>query len=240
MQCSSSGNLDVDTLLQLKLSRRKFTEPNFIGIGSMKFNGLAKLDPTVPLDIQTRSPNITGSVDIGHRSGTMTVSINAQGLECTDQAEFQCSLTYLDLDQISQMVTDSKTFSVMTAPNEVLIYSLEYYDDNGTTQQLSNNSVLNTGTRIKCRCTANVGSFPEGEILWERSLEMGSMKSFIPYTPAQVTDIVQETSKKYGCFYRRTSSMYYNLTDLDEDGISFRCKARSYLGGQLYEALANQ
>ncbi|KAL3886928.1 hypothetical protein ACJMK2_026885, partial [Sinanodonta woodiana] len=240
VQCSSSDTLDVDTLFQLKLSRRKFTEPNFIGIASMKFDGLAKLDPTVPSDIQNRSPNITGSVDTGKKSGTMTLSMNAQGMACTDQAEFQCALTYFDTNQFSHTVNDNQNFSVITVPSEVIMDSPEYYDVNGNTMQLSNNSVLITGYRIKFRCTANVGSVPEGEIIWERSSEMGTMNSFIPYTPTPSTDIVQEASEQNGCFYRRTSTMYYNLTTLDDDGISFRCRARSYLGGQLYDAQSNQ
>ncbi|KAL3886918.1 hypothetical protein ACJMK2_026875, partial [Sinanodonta woodiana] len=130
--------------------------------------------------------------------------------------------------------------TLIAVPSEVLIYSPEYHDVNGNTIQLYNNSALNPGTRIKFRCVANVGSVPEGEIIRERSPEMVSMNSFIPYTPAQVTDIVQEKSRQDGCFYRRTSTMYYNLTQSDEDGISFRCSARSYLGGQLYDALSNQ
>ncbi|KAL3886933.1 hypothetical protein ACJMK2_026889 [Sinanodonta woodiana] len=100
--------------------------------------------------------------------------------------------------------------------------------------------MLSTGTRIKYRCTANVGSVPEGEILWERSSEMGTINSFIPYTPTLSTDIVQDASRQNGCFYSRTSTMYYNLTKLDEDGISFRCRALTYLGGKLYDALSKQ
>ncbi|KAL3886929.1 hypothetical protein ACJMK2_026886 [Sinanodonta woodiana] len=240
IQCSSSGTLDVDTFFQLKLSRRKFTEPNFIGIASMKFDGLAKLDQSVPSDIQIRSPNITGSVDTGKKSGTMTVSMNVQGLACTDQAEFKCTLTYSDPNQISQTVIDQNNFTVITVPSGVIIDSPEYFDDNGNTLQLNNNSIVSVGTRIKYRCTANVGSFPEGEIIWERSSQMGSIYSFIPYTPTPSTDIVQQSSEQDGCLYRRVSTMYYNLTEADEIGISFRCRARSYLGGKLYEALSNQ
>ncbi|KAL3886926.1 hypothetical protein ACJMK2_026883 [Sinanodonta woodiana] len=240
IQCSSSESLDLDMLLQLKIYRQKFTEPYLIGIASMKFDGLAKLDPTVPSDIQIRSTNMTGSVETGLKSGAMTLYINAEGLTCTDQAEFQCSLTYLDINQISQTVNDNKIFTVITVPSEVIMDSPEYYDVNGNTMQLTNNSVHDTGTRIKFKCTANVGSVPEGEIVWERSSEMGTMNSFIPYTPTPSTDIVQEASQQNGCFYRRTSYMYYNLTNLDDDGISFRCRARTYLSGQLYDALSNQ
>ncbi|KAL3886934.1 hypothetical protein ACJMK2_026890, partial [Sinanodonta woodiana] len=240
IQCSSSGTLDIDTLIILRLSRRKFTEPTYVGIASMTFDGVAKLDSTAPSDIQNRSPNITGSVDVGQKSGTMTLSINAQGLTCGDQAEFQCALTYLDPNLNNKTVTDNMNFTVITVPSEVIIDSPEYHDIIGNTLQLSNNSMLITGTIIKYRCTANVGSVPEGEIVWERSLEMGTIHLFIPYTPTLSTDIVQEDSQQNGCFYRRISTMYYNLTKLDEDGISFRCRARTYLGGQLYDALSNQ
>ncbi|KAL3886904.1 hypothetical protein ACJMK2_026863 [Sinanodonta woodiana] len=240
MQCSSSGTIDVMILLYLKLSRRKFTESTFNSIASMTLEGGPDFDPTVPADIQNRSPNITGSVDSGKKSGTMTLSINAQGLSCGDQAEFECSMNYLDTNNKGPTVTDNRNFTVIIAPSEVVIDSPEYYDVNGNTMQLTNNSVHDTGTRIKFRCTANVGSVLEGEILWERSPEMGTLNLFIPYTPAKVSDIVQETSRQDGCFYRRTSTMYYNMTELDKDGISFRCRARTYLSGQLYEALANQ
>ncbi|KAL3886917.1 hypothetical protein ACJMK2_026874, partial [Sinanodonta woodiana] len=60
MQCSSSGTLDVDYLIQLKLSRRKFTEHTFTVIASMTPAGVPLLEPTVPSDIHNRSPNITG------------------------------------------------------------------------------------------------------------------------------------------------------------------------------------
>ncbi|KAL3886935.1 hypothetical protein ACJMK2_026891, partial [Sinanodonta woodiana] len=239
IQCSSNGTLDIDTLLIMKLRRRKFTEPTFTGIASMKFNGLAKLNSSAPSDIQIRSPNITGNVDTDLTSGTMTLSISAQGLTCGDQAEFQCLLTYLDRNITSQTVTDNMNFTVFIVPSEVIIDSPEYYI-NANTLQLSNNSMLSTGTRIKYRCTANVGSVPEGEILWERSSEMGTINSFITYTPTLSTDIVQDASRHNGCFYSRTSTMYYNLTKLDEDGISFRCRALTYLGGKLYDALSNQ
>ncbi|KAL3886940.1 hypothetical protein ACJMK2_026896 [Sinanodonta woodiana] len=240
VQCSSSGTLDIDTLLQLRLSRRKFTESTLAGIASMKFDGVAKLDSVVPSDIQNRSPNITGSVDVGQKSGTMTLSMNAQTMLCSDQAEFNCSLTYIDTNQNTQTVSDIKNFTVITVPSEVLIDSPIYFDDKGSMQQLNNNSVLPVGTQITYRCTAIIGSVPEGEVIWERSSEMGTINSFIPYTPAQPNDIVQQASRQDGCIYRRTSTMYYNLTQLDEDGISFRCRARSYLGGQLYDALTNQ
>ncbi|KAL3886902.1 hypothetical protein ACJMK2_026862 [Sinanodonta woodiana] len=240
IQCSSSGTVDVKLLLFLKLSRRKFTESTYTGIATMTLEGGPEFDPTVPSDIQNKSPNITGSVDTGKRSGTMTVSINAQSMTCGDQAEFECSMNYLDTNNKGPTVNDNINFTVITVPSDVIMDSPEYYDVNGNTMQLTNNSVHDTGTRIRFRCTANVGSVPEGEIAWERSSEMGSMYSFITYTPTILSDIVQESSRQDGCFYRRTSTMYYNLTNLDSDGISFRCRAKSYLGGKLYEALSNQ
>ncbi|KAL3886915.1 hypothetical protein ACJMK2_026873 [Sinanodonta woodiana] len=112
MNCSSSGTFDIDILLQLKLSRRKFTEPTFTDIASMTPEGRPELEPTAPYDIRNRSPNISGSYDTQHKSTTMTLSINAQGIACTDQAEFQCSLKYVNLDQITVTVTDKVNFTV--------------------------------------------------------------------------------------------------------------------------------
>ncbi|KAL3886907.1 hypothetical protein ACJMK2_026866, partial [Sinanodonta woodiana] len=237
MQCSSGGTLDVKNLYYLKLGRRKFTDSTFTDIAILLDSG-PELD--APSDIQNRSPNITGSFDIGKKSGTMTLSISTQGLSCGDEGEFECSVNYMDTNNNVQTVIDNQNFTVITVPSDVIMDSPEYYDVNGNTMQLTNNSVHDTGTRIKFKCTANVGSVPEGEIVWERSSEMGTMNSFIPYTPTPSTDIVQEASQLNGCFYRRTSTMFYNLTNLDNDGISFRCRARSYLGGQLYDALSNQ
>ncbi|KAL3886932.1 hypothetical protein ACJMK2_026888, partial [Sinanodonta woodiana] len=240
IQCSSSGTLDVDTLFLLKLSRRKFTEPIYFGIAFMKFDGVAKLDPTALLDNQIRSSNITGSVDTGKKSGTMTLSLSTQGLACGDQAEFQCTFTYLDTNENIQTVSHIKNFTIITVPSEVIIDSPELYDISGNSLQLNNNSILPAGTRLKYRCTANIGSVPEGELIWERSLHIGSMNTFITYDPTRSTDIVQGSSQQDGCLYRRISTMYYNLTQLDVNGISFRCRARTYFGSQLYEALSNK
>ncbi|KAL3886905.1 hypothetical protein ACJMK2_026864, partial [Sinanodonta woodiana] len=112
IQCSSGGTSDVKNLYYLKLRRRKFTESTFTGIATLLESG-PKLDTTAPSDIQNRSPNITGSIDIGKKSGTMTLSIGAQGLACGDQAEFECSMNYLNTNNNGQTVIDNKNFTVI-------------------------------------------------------------------------------------------------------------------------------
>ncbi|KAK3601279.1 hypothetical protein CHS0354_040459 [Potamilus streckersoni] len=233
LRCFSDGTDHIETIYRLDMSRRRSSDPDFVNIASIDGYKIIK---SFPLDM--KSPNATGSLE--HvpgeppTSGTLTVTMDGEGLTCNDQAEFRCTMTYKKMGTpTAAPVSQSNNFTVITAPNDVRIIDA-MYEENGVMKRLENDKSFKVGTRIMYRCSANTGSDSSVSISWERSPVMGASTNFVPYIPAD--DIVQDPVISTGCSNTQTSSMYYNLTSSDFDGIIFRCKVRSFLNGEWYQS----
>ncbi|KAK3575964.1 hypothetical protein CHS0354_031228 [Potamilus streckersoni] len=236
LRCSSDGTSN-NGIYSLEISRRRFTEMGFSSLVVLDVLHGIRQDPTIPADILAKSPNITGGL-VG-TSGTLTLTMDGGSITCNDQAEFKCEMTYKIAGVTgSQTVLESNNFTVITVPSDFRITDA-LYEDKGVQLQLTNDSKLNVGTRITYRCSANIGSDSSLAIVWERSSILGASTDFTAYSPTVTTDIVQDPPVQGSCSYTRTSTMYYNMTSMDDDGILFRCKVRVYIGNQWYDPKSN-
>ncbi|KAL3887145.1 hypothetical protein ACJMK2_027098 [Sinanodonta woodiana] len=235
LRCSSDGTDNIETVYRLDLSRKRSSDPDF--------NNIASVDAyktTTNFSPDMRSPNATGSTLCSTAggpptSGILIVTMDAGSLTCSDQAEFRCTMTYNMKRTATFTVSQSTDFTVITAPNDVRIIDA-LYEEGGIQLQLINDSKLNISTRIRYRCAANIGDDFNGTILWERS--MGISTNFSTYIPTVSTDIVQDSVTRANCSFNLTSCMYYNLSSGDNNGTTFRCKVRAYLGGKWYESMS--
>ncbi|KAK3575963.1 hypothetical protein CHS0354_031227 [Potamilus streckersoni] len=235
LRCSSDGTSN-NGIYNLEISRRRFTETGFSSLVGLDILDGIRQDPNIPADILAKSPNITGSlVGTPPYSGTVTLTMDGGSITCNDQAEFKCEMTYkISGVTGSTTVHESTNFTVITIPNDFRITDA-LYEDKGIQLQLINDSRLTVGTRIIYKCSANIGSDSTLSVAWERSSILGASPDFTTYTTTVSTDIVQDPPVQNSCSFTRTSTMYYNMTSMDDDGILFRCKVRVYIGNQWYE-----
>ncbi|KAL3886913.1 hypothetical protein ACJMK2_026872, partial [Sinanodonta woodiana] len=235
LKCLSDGTDNIETVFRLEISRKRFSDSEFVDIAAIDDYTITT---NFPQDM--RSPNATGSILHSTQggpptSGILIVTMDAGSLTCSDQAEFRCTMTYNMKEKAASPVSQSKNFTVITAPNDVHI-TYAQYEENGVMRRLENDKSYKVGTRIMYRCSANIGSDASLLISWDRSSVMGGSTHFVPYIPAESSDIVQDPVISTNCFNHRTSSMYYNLTNSDSDGITFQCKVRSLLSNEWYES----
>ncbi|KAK3601280.1 hypothetical protein CHS0354_040460 [Potamilus streckersoni] len=235
LKCFSNGTNNIETVYRLEISRKRSSDPDYAIIAAVD-----DYKTTTSFTLDMRSPNATGRlvrVAAGEppTSGILIVTMDGGGLTCKDQAEFKCTMTYkmMGATNTTSPVSDSNNFTVITPPNDVRVVDARY-EEGGIQLELTNDIRLKVGTRIMYRCTANIGDDFSVAILWERTSLIST--NFSTYTPTVPTDIVQDPVTATNCSFRRTSSMYYNLTSEDDDDITFRCKVRAYLGGQWYES----
>ncbi|KAK3575970.1 hypothetical protein CHS0354_031233 [Potamilus streckersoni] len=235
LRCSSDGTSN-NGIYSLEISRKRFTETRFSSLVVLDVLDGIRQDPNMPADILAKSPNITGGL-VG-TSGTLTLTMDGGSITCSDQAEFKCEMTFKITGVTgSQTLNESTNFTVITVPSDFRITDA-LYEDKGIQLQLTNDSKLNVGTRITYRCSANIGSDSSLAIVWERSSMLGASTDFTAYTPTVSTDIVQDPPVQGSCSYTRTSTMYYNMTNMDDDGVLFRCKVRVYIGNQWYDPIS--
>ncbi|KAK3579753.1 hypothetical protein CHS0354_002403 [Potamilus streckersoni] len=238
LTCSGGRTTNITGAVSLAISRRKFTEANYTVLAQIPEG--SKLDQSIPADILAKSPNISGSL-LGNPPlmGKLIISMDAGGLSCIDQAVFRCEMTYKALGASGTAIIYADNYlTVITLPTKIEITDA-FYEKDGTLKQITNTSVLHTGTKIMYKCSANIGNDPNVVIVWEKSTLDGPATEFVAYTPTVSTDVVQDPVTQSNCSFSRTSSMNYRLTSSDDKGIKFRCKVQAYLDGKLYESISS-
>ncbi|KAK3601281.1 hypothetical protein CHS0354_040461 [Potamilus streckersoni] len=91
LECNSTGTNNIETLYRLEISRKKFSEQEYVEIAAVDAYKIAK---NFPPDM--KSPNASGGlVPVeAPTSGTLVMTMDGVELTCNDTAEFKCTMTY--------------------------------------------------------------------------------------------------------------------------------------------------